>query len=283
MLANAKLSRQVMVALMDSDLLNEYMMAIVQNAGSGPSVKDLLQQEVALRAAEKAEALVHVYADIAADSTLSDPYNTLFNLIAANADASDYYLLAQMALERGRYAKANAYLDSLVLATADDTGLLRDLVSMSQTLGGEWELADVSQRAQLATMANSAEQGSAFAWAIRYRMGETDEIPTAEMPDTEKSLVLERAKAPTPAALPLLQAMPNPTTGTSMLAIGLELDGAALVRVSDPQGRVVRTMRLGEGQRLVELDLTGLSNGLYTCELLQGEYKLAVTKLTVQR
>jgi hypothetical protein len=40
---------------------------------------------------------------------------------------------------------------------------------------------------------------------------------------------------------------------------------------------------LAAGQQLVELDLTGLSEGLYTCELLQGEYKLGVTKLTVQR
>lgn len=45
----------------------------------------------------------------------------------------------------------------------------------------------------------------------------------------------------------------------------------------------MRTLRLAAGQRLVELDLTGLANGLYTCELLQGEYKLGVTELTVQR
>ncbi len=53
--------------------------------------------------------------------------------------------------------------------------------------------------------------------------------------------------------------------------------------MSDPQGRLVRTVRLAAGHQLVELDLTGLSEGLYTCELLQGEFKLAATKLTVQR
>ncbi len=58
---------------------------------------------------------------------------------------------------------------------------------------------------------------------------------------------------------------------------------AATLRVSDPQGRLVRAVRLAKGQRMVELDLIGLSEGLYTCELLQGEYKLGVTKLTVQR
>lgn len=65
--------------------------------------------------------------------------------------------------------------------------------------------------------------------------------------------------------------------------ISVELDDAALLRVSDAQGRVVNNVRLATGQRLVELDLIGLGNGLYTCELLQGEYKLAAAKLTLQR
>ena len=65
--------------------------------------------------------------------------------------------------------------------------------------------------------------------------------------------------------------------------ISVELDDAAMLRVSDAQGRVVNTVRLATGQRLVELDLIGLGNGLYTCELLQGEYKLAAAKLTLQR
>jgi hypothetical protein len=76
---------------------------------------------------------------------------------------------------------------------------------------------------------------------------------------------------------------PNPTTGQSWAVISMELDDAAWLRISDPQGREVRRYRLASGQRLQELDLNGLANGLYTCELLQGEYKLDVVKLTVQR
>jgi hypothetical protein len=76
---------------------------------------------------------------------------------------------------------------------------------------------------------------------------------------------------------------PNPTTGKSWAVISVDLDDAAMLRVSDAQGRLVSTVRLASGQRLVELDLMGLAEGLYTCELLQGEYKLGVTKLTVQR
>jgi len=81
----------------------------------------------------------------------------------------------------------------------------------------------------------------------------------------------------------VIKAHPNPTTGKSWAVISVELDDAAMLRVSDPQGRVVNTLRLAAGQRLVELDLMGLATGLYTCELLQGEYKLGVTKVTMQR
>ena len=72
-------------------------------------------------------------------------------------------------------------------------------------------------------------------------------------------------------------------TGKSWAVITIELDDASTMRVSDPQGRLVRTVQIAAGQRLVELDLTGLAEGFYACELLQGEFKLGVTKLTVQR
>jgi hypothetical protein len=78
-------------------------------------------------------------------------------------------------------------------------------------------------------------------------------------------------------------AHPNPSNGQSWAVISVELEDAALLRVSDPQGRLVSTIRLSAGQRIVELDLMGLAEGLYPCELLKGEYKLGVTKLTVQR
>lgn len=168
-------------------------------------------------------------------------------------------------------------------ARAEDPWLLRELVDMHQQLGGDWTQADAGQRAQLAGMANSAEPGAAMAWSILYHLGETDEVPTAEMPDGSKSLTLQPAKAPRAAERPLIEAHPNPTPGPSWIVIGVEVDDAAFVRISDTQGRLVRTHRLARAQRLLEVDLSGLANGLYTCELVQGEFKLGVTKLTVQR
>jgi len=264
-------------------LLNAYMLSIVQNAGSGPTVKDLLRQEVEMRAIQKARALVIALYRIANDSTLVDPDSVRYAMLAAHPDPSDFYLLAGIALERGDHRTATDWLDSLVVAKDEDPALLRDLVAMRIRLAGDWDRAENADLAALATMATSNMPGAAMAWAILYHLGATDAVPSPETPSNEKSLRHKPIRTTTNTERPVLEAYPNPTTGTCWAVLTVELDQAALLRVSDPQGRLVQSYRLAMGQQLVELDLSGLANGLYTCELLQGEFKLAVTKLTVQR
>jgi hypothetical protein len=198
-------------------------------------------------------------------------------------DHTDLYLLASMAQERGEYALATAWLDSLQAVRDDGHAMLRDLYGMDQALGGDWPQADAGQRAQLATMASTYDPGAAMAWAIQYHLGETYEVPFADLPDGSKRLSWAPDKAPRPAVRPMLEAHPNPTTGQSWVVVNMELDHGAWLRISDPQGRLVGTYQLAQGQRLHELDLSGLANGLYTCELLQGEFKLDAVKLTMQR
>lgn len=59
--------------------------------------------------------------------------------------------------------------------------LLRDLLTMHQTLNGDWQQADAAQRLALANMAASEEPGAAMAWAVLYYLNETNQVPTAEM------------------------------------------------------------------------------------------------------
>ncbi len=283
MLGNARLTSRVLRALETCGLLNEYMLAIVQNAGSGPTVKDLLRQEVELRAMQKARMQTIAIDEIASDSLMVAPQDSLYAMLAAYPDPSDFYLLSGIAMERGDHATATAWLDSLQAARDDGHEMLRDLVDMDQVLGGDWDLADEGMRSQLSVMASSDSPGAAMAWAILYRLGETAEVPTAEMPDGSKSLSFLPAKATRAAERPLLEAHPNPTAGQSWIVIGMEVDEAAMVRISDPMGRMLHMHRLAPGQRLLEVDLSGVANGFYTCELLQGEFKLGVVKLTVQR
>ena len=68
-----------------------------------------------------------------------------------------------------------------------------------------------------------------------------------------------------------------------MLVVDLELDEPATVRISDPQGRAVRSYRIVPGQKIIEADISGLAAGLYACELLVGNLRLATTKLTLQK
>ncbi|MBK9148676.1 MAG: hypothetical protein IPM12_12780 [Flavobacteriales bacterium] len=283
MLANARLTEQVRRALQESELLNAYMLAIVLNAGSGPTVKDLLRDEVVLRGSEKARYFAIALDEWATDSITPDPDDSLRAMLGAHPDPSDYYLLAELDMERGDHAAATEWLDALVVAKAEDPVLLRELVNMHQTLGGDWNQADGTQRDELAAMASSSEPGAAMAWAILYQLGETVEVPTAEMPIDERSVQVMRTNETATNDRAMLEAHPNPTTGKSWAVISIELDDAAVLRVSDPLGREVRRYRLVQGQQLVELDLADLAEGLYTCEILLGEYKLGVTKVTVQR
>lgn len=283
LLANARLTEQVRMAVRETDLLNEYMLAIVLNAGSGSTVKDLLMQEVVMRGDEKARYLAIALDEWATDTITPDPADSVLAMLAAHPDPSDYYLLAELEMERGDYMAATDWLDAAVAAKAEDAGLLRELVALHQTLDGDWCQANAAQRATLATMAGSIEPGSGFALNILYLLNETYEMPRAEEPSNEKSLRWTPAWRTTATERPVLEAHPNPSNGQSWAVISVDLENGALLRVSDPQGRLVRTIRLAAGQRLAELDLMGLANGLYTCELIQGEYKLGATKLTVQR
>lgn len=112
MLGNARLTEQVMRALEESELLNAYMLAIVQNAGSGPTVKDLLRQEVELRASEKAHYFALALDEFATDSITPSPDDSLRAMLASHPDPSDYYLLAQLDMQRGDYTACNDWLDA---------------------------------------------------------------------------------------------------------------------------------------------------------------------------
>ncbi len=283
MLENARLTPRVERDLEMSGLLNEYMLSLVLNAGSGPTSKDLLVQEVELRSIEKAHAQVIAFDEIANDSLLTDMQATLYGLVAAHPEPSDYYLLSEIALEQGDHVLAHAWLDSLAAVGDTDHELMRTLTVMHEELNGEWEAADASQRAQLYTMIESAQPGAAMAWGILYELGETVEVPLIKEPTGTKSLLLPHRRINRSSERPVLEAHPNPSVGTSMLVIGLELDEPATVRITDPLSRLVRTYQLGKGQRMLEVELMGLANGLYACELLMNDLRLATTKLMLQR
>lgn len=282
MLGNAKLTTRVLEALDRSELLNAYMMALVRNAGDGPTVKDLLQQELELRSTEKAHYLMLAVNELMTDSTKTDPVDSLYTMMANAPDAGDLFSLARIAMAQDKRELAHAWLDSLVAHKVPGHELLRELLEMQNAVGNDWEQASSDQRTRLKDLAEKPEPGAAHAWAIRYHLGATLEMPLAALPTSTKRLFASPRQRNNTMEIPIIQAHPNPTAGPSMVVIGLEIDEAARLQVTDPSGRLVRTLLVAANQQLLEVDLAGLANGLYVIELLVGDMKLGATKLTLQ-
>lgn len=282
MLGNAKLTERVLGALERSELLNTYMMALVRNAGNGPTVKDLLQQEVELRSTQKARYLSLALEELMNDSTTTDPVDSLYALLAYAPDAGDLFGLARIAMARDNRDLAGDWLDQVVAEKLPGHELLRELLEMQGAVGNDWDQASSSQRTRLQELTEKADPGAAQAWAIRYHLGETLELPLLALPTSTKRLFANPRQRSDAMELSSLQAHPNPTAGPSMVVIGLEIDEVARLQVNDPFGRLVRTVPVAANQQLIELDLAGLANGLYVIELLVGELKLGATKLTLQ-
>ncbi|MBX2972295.1 MAG: T9SS type A sorting domain-containing protein [Flavobacteriales bacterium] len=283
LLENAKLTPGVLEALEKTEQLNPYMMAIVKNAGNGPTVKDLLLQELQMRSTEKAHHLVLAFDEIMSDSTMVAPTDTLYAMLAYAPDGGDLYTLAELAMDQGDHDLAIAWLDSLVAAKDPGQDLLRELADMQKAVGYDWSQANGGQRERLKELAEKTAPGAALAWAISYHLGDTDELPLAQLPVATKSYFPHRPARTTAATeRPMVQAHPNPTTGSSMVVIGSGVDEPARLHVTDPSGRLIRTLPIAANQQLLELDLSGLADGLYVLELLVGDMKLGATKLTLQ-
>lgn len=284
MLGNAKLTTKVLEALEKSELLNTYMMALVRNAGSGPTVKDLLVEELELRSAEKGRHLTLAVDQLMNDSTTAGVVDTLYAMLAHAPDVGDLFSLARIAMERDQRDLAHAWLDTLVVKKVPGHEELRELLDMQQAVDNDWSQATNSQRARLKDLASMAGPGAAFAWAMRYHLGETQDLPLAYLPGATKRLFAASPRRLTGTAeVQTLQAHPNPTAGHSMVVVGMEIDEPARLHVTDPSGRLVRTLPLAANQQLLEMDLSGLANGLYVIELLVGDMKLGAAKLTLQR
>lgn len=70
--------------------------------------------------------------------------------------------------------------------------------------------------------------------------------------------------------------MPNPMSSAARLVFSETLDAGDLIEVLDPQGKRVRSMAVGGGDRF-DLDRRGMENGVYLVRLLRNG--LTVTSL----
>ncbi|MFT4760333.1 MAG: hypothetical protein ACI9XO_003092 [Paraglaciecola sp.] len=81
-----------------------------------------------------------------------------------------------------------------------------------------------------------------------------------------------------------IKAMPNPTTGATMIKINSEIDSKMQFTVTDLFGKVIRqeSVNINLGQNQLELDASNLSNGIYIYSL-SNELGNVSKKLVVQK
>jgi len=80
-----------------------------------------------------------------------------------------------------------------------------------------------------------------------------------------------------------LKVMPNPTTGSTLIALDLDQEQAVLLQIFSPAGQLVRNMPLGQTSSIrQEVDLSDLSNGLYLLRAT-GEQSVITKKIILQK
>ncbi len=84
------------------------------------------------------------------------------------------------------------------------------------------------------------------------------------------------------AAALLGQNAPNPANTYTIIPL-YDWNSDGVLRLSDLHGRQLREIQVSPGQNRVELDLSGLSNGLYLYTLSDGQRSTSAKKLTVLR
>ncbi len=75
--------------------------------------------------------------------------------------------------------------------------------------------------------------------------------------------------------------VPNPFNGAARLVFALPMTSKNTVEISDPNGRLVRTL-VGNGMRELPLDGTGLSSGLYVARISEAGRYLRSVRLVVE-
>lgn len=151
-----------------------------------------------------------------------------------------------------------------------------------------WQQPDVSTLAYLHSLGQQSDViGSAQANSWLHALGE-DLAPeviilpsTAKRAGPEQSAIRSRS---TTAPLELLEAYPNPTSGTQWVSYSLpDFGEKSMIRICDALGRELLVRSVGNKNGILELNTASWSNGVYTARVYVDEHDVGQLKLLVQR
>ena len=278
LLQNSPLSPGIWRTMLGNELLPPFFMALVNQAqqGAGPTVKQVLEQEVAHRRAELA-VQQRVLGTIYARDTTSIPLDSLAALPLYDGDEENAVRRFEALVQLGRYSDAQDLL-SATLTSHLGKDVLVDILDVHQTTGGDWDQLDAAKRAVLQDHAAGGRTGAAWAAGILYGIGAEVRQPPVRFPDTNKRLSPRRTTdSPVAASDPTVVCYPNPTNASTFVTYPSYFDGSTMT-ILDSKGDLVRSITLG-GSGVLEMATGQLPDGLYLVNIAGTTFS---TKLTVQ-
>jgi hypothetical protein len=284
LLSNCKLSSKVWGIAKNVGYLSPYQLNLIETARDDSQVMQLLKQEVAQKSSEKAKLQTHVLYDLLTDSTTTNRYGTLLGLLGPNADLGDQFFLADLNLMVGETELLEQWLDSMEQKSAEKVYVLRELLQIREAELAAWPNVSATYANALLSNFQESQPGSSLAAAIGYHQEFFDELPPIQIPDLTKSRTVQpRSTWTAPVDVSDLQVFPNPTTGISYLVLSEATEVDLNVLVRDALGRTVQQYPMRTGARMLELDLAGLADGVYACEVLDGPAQVGSLLVTVKK
>ncbi|MBX7129163.1 MAG: T9SS type A sorting domain-containing protein [Flavobacteriales bacterium] len=280
LIANSKLSGPIWAELELTGALSPFFYQMVRDHQEDPSIRQILMDELALRAYEKDTEQRLLVLALQEDSTYTGKLDTLLAILSTDTLGMGRTAAYQLALAHGRSTEA-AMLATDLVGDARFEQLL-DLGSLQQGLGADWSQAGQSELSSLQSMAATGKQlGRGAAWGILYALGATDSLPTGILPMEYRTARVDEANAD-PTGRPVVGAYPNPAKDRLMITWPAEADGGAL-EVTDAQGRVVLTQSLAGHTAFLELDVRAWADGLYLARVLRDDRVVGETKCAIVR
>ena len=279
LLQNSRLSPGIWKTVQEGELLSSLLMAMVAEAQSesgGPTVKELLEQEIVQRRLQMTEHM-NVLGHIYARDTIGTQADSLQKLMLNVDDKENRLLRFETLMKLGHYAEAQALLNGELDGHLGKE-VLEDLLAMQQTTAGDWKLLNASDKSTLWAHAEEGRTGAAQAAAILLSLDEPAPLPPVRFPDTSKSRrVVRRTKTVAPLD-PTLACYPNPSNAVTYVTYPAELDGSAMM-ILDAKGSMVRTFTL-QTHGLLEMDTKQLPGGMYQLAVPGTAFSI---KLSVQQ
>jgi hypothetical protein len=278
LLQNSPLSPGIWRTVEEDEVLAPFFLAMVAQAqqGAGPTVKQVLEQEVAHRRSELATHQ-RVLGTIYARDTTGTPLDSLTALVLYDKDPENAARRLEALIHLGQYSLAQDLL-STTMANHLGKEVLQDILGMHQSTAGEWELLGEGDRTTLQDHAGGGRTGAAWAAGILYSIDAEVPQPPVRFPDTNKRLLPRPGGASAAAAqAPTLACYPNPTNASTFVTYPSYLDGSTMT-ILDSKGDLVRNITL-VGGGVLEMGTGQLPDGLYLVNIAGTTFS---TKLTVQ-